>query len=370
MSSLFSPASIRSMVLTNRIMVSPMCQYVAENGAATTWHTVHLGGLANSGAGALFIESTAVEAAGRITPGDLGLWDDTTEAALKPAIDAVRAYSNIALVMQLGHAGRKASSQVPWEGGQLLPASEGGWTPCGPSALPQIPGETPPLALDRAGLDRIRAAYVASALRAVRLGVDAIELHGGHGYLLHEFMSPISNQRTDEYGGTLENRLRYPLEIFDAVRTALPADMPLGVKISASDWVEGGWDIDQSIELAKALKTRGVDWITASSGGISPLQKIPVGPDYQVPFAKVIKEASGVTTIAVGLITDARQADNIVASGAADFVAVARGMLYDPRWGWHAAASLGAHVEAPPPYWRAPPREHADIFVEVEHGAR
>lgn len=219
-------------------------------------------------------------------------------------------------------------------------------------------------------MERIREAFVAAANRAARLGVGGIELHGGHGYLLHQFMSPVSNQRTDEYGGSLQNRLRYPLEIFDAVRAAFPADKPVGIKVSASDWVEGGWDIEQTIALARELKKRDVDWIVASSGGISPLQKISPAPSYQVPFAAAIKEATGVNTTAVGLITEARQADKIIANGQADSVAIARAMLYDPRWGWHAAAELGATVDAPPQYWRASPREHADVFGKIVQGAR
>jgi 2,4-dienoyl-CoA reductase-like NADH-dependent reductase (Old Yellow Enzyme family) len=331
---------------------------------------IHLGGLASSGAGALFIESTAVEPAGRITPGDLGLWDDTTEAALKPVIDAIRGFSTTAIVLQLGHAGRKASSQVPWEGGQLIGPADGGWQTVAPSALPQVDGETAPLALDAAGLRRIRDAFVSSARRALRLGVDAIELHAGHGYLLHEFLSPIANRRDDAYGGSLENRMRFPLEVFDAVRAVMPEAMPLGVKISASDWMESGWDVEQSVALAQALKTRGVDWISASSGGISPLQKISIGPGYQIPFAQAIRDGAGVTVFGVGLITEAQQAEDIVAGKKADAVALARAMLYDPRWAWHAAAQLGASVDAPPPYWRAPPREHAQVFRNTHFGAR
>ena len=348
-----------------------MCQYSATDGQANAWHLIHLGGLALSGAGMLIIEATAVEALGRITPGDLGLWDDATEAAFVPLLAAIRQVSNTAVVMQIAHAGRKASSQVPWDGGQLISADAAdGWVPHAPSPVPQKEGEAAPLALDAAGLLRVRDAFVATARRAARLGIDGLEVHGAHGYLLHQFLSPISNRRTDQYGGSLENRMRFPLEVFDAVRAAFPADKPVGLKVSASDWVEGGWDIEQTIAFAKELRTRGVDWIDVSSGGISPLQKISVGPGYQVPFAKAVKEATGVTTMAVGLITEARQAQDLIASGQADFVALARAMLYDPRWGWHAAAELGATVEAPPPYWRAPPRKHQAIFGDTSSGAR
>jgi 2,4-dienoyl-CoA reductase-like NADH-dependent reductase (Old Yellow Enzyme family) len=362
MSALFSPISLRGLSVSNRIVVSPMCQYVADHGKATAWHMIHLGGLSLSGAGLLFIEATAVEAAGRITPGDLGLWDDETEAALKPVLAAVRKVSKTPVVMQLAHAGRKASSHVPWEGGHAIPLSEGGWQTFAPSAIPQTEGDHPPLALDATGLARIRDAFAAAARRAARLGLDGLEIHAAHGYLLHEFLSPISNHRTGEYGGSLENRMRFPLEVFDAVRAAFPEEKPVGVRVSSTDWIEGGWDIDQTIAFARALKARGVDWIDASSAGISPLQKIAAGPGYQVPFAEAVKKATGLPIIAVGLITEARQAEEIIADGKADFIALARGVLYDPRWGWHAAAELGTTIEAPPSYWRAAPREHSNLF--------
>lgn len=365
MTTLFSPFELRGLTLPNRIMVAPMCQYSAQDGAANSWHFIHIGHLALSGAGMFCIEATHVESEGRITPGCLGLWDDVTESALRPIITAVREHSKIAVAMQLAHAGRKASSHVPWKGGQQIPLSEGGWVASAPSALPYKTGETAPVALDTAGLARVRKAFVNATRRAARLGLDAIELHGAHGYLIHEFLSPLSNQRTDEYGGSLENRLRFPLEVFDAVREAFPADKPVGVKVSATDWVPGGWDLEQTIAFARELKKRGVDWIDASSGGLSPLQKIAIGPGYQVPFAQAIKEATGVNTIAIGLITEPQQAEEIVASGKADLVALARGMLYDPRWPWHAAAQLGGTVEAPPQYWRAQPGNLKGLFGEA-----
>lgn len=361
-SSLFTPAALRSLSLTNRIVVSPMCQYSADDGRATAWHLMHLGGLALSGAGLLFIEATAVEPEGRITPSDLGLWDDATEQALVPVLDAIRRYSSTPVAIQLAHAGRKASCRVPWEGGAQLSLAEGGWETVAPSAVPHNDGERPPRALDPAGLTRIRDAFAASALRAVRLGIGGIELHAAHGYLLHEFLSPIANRRTDAYGGSLEQRLRFPLEVFDAVRAAVPANVAVGVRVSATDWVDGGWDLDQTLAFAEDLRARGADWITASSGGISPRQQIALGPGYQVPFAEAIKRETGVTAIAVGLITEPEQAEAIVAAGRADLVALARGLLYDPRWGWHAAAALGATIDAPPQYWRALPREHAGVF--------
>ncbi len=370
MNALFSPITLRGLELANRIMVAPMCQYSAADGAANDWHFTHINSLALSGAAMFCIEATAVEAIGRITPGCLGLWNDATEAALKPILASVRKHSKTAVAMQLAHAGRKASSHTPWDGGQQIPVSQGGWQAEGPSALPHKEGEAPPLALDATGLKRIRDAFVATAQRAERLGIDALEVHCAHGYLLHQFLSPISNKRTDQYGGSLQNRLRFPLEVFDAVRAAFPHHKPVGIKVSSTDWVDGGWDIAQTIELAKELKRRGIDWIDASSGGVSPLQKIPLGPGYQVQFSEAIKQATGVNTIAVGLITEAKQAEDIVASGKADMVALARGMLYDPRWGWHAAAQLGGHVAAPPAYWRAPPHQHKDLFGATTFGTR
>jgi 2,4-dienoyl-CoA reductase-like NADH-dependent reductase (Old Yellow Enzyme family) len=369
-SALFTPFQLRDLTLANRIVVSPMCQYSADQGKATAWHMIHLGCLALSGAGALVIEATAVEAEGRITPACLGLWDDATEGALAPVLDAIRTYSSTAVMIQLAHAGRKASSEPPWRGGQLITPAAGGWVPHAPSALAHKQGEPPPHALDRAGLQRVRDAFADAAGRAGRLGLDAIELHAAHGYLLHEFLSPIANRRSDGYGGALANRMRFPLEVFDAVRAAFPAGRPVGVKVSATDWVDGGWDIEQTIVFVRELKRRGVDWVDASSGGVSPQQKITPGPGYQVPFAHAIRQATGVNTIAVGLITQAQQAEEIVASGKADLVALARGILFDPRWPWHAAAELGASVQAPPQYWRAPPHGQSAVFRDTTFGMR
>src|SRR4051794_9684715 len=370
MSALFSAITLRGLNLPNRIMVAPMCQYSAVDGEANDWHFTHINSLALSGAAMFCIEATGVEAVGRITPGCLGLYDDATEAALKPILASVRRHSKIAVAIQLAHAGRKASSHRPWEGGQLIPLTHGGWQAEGPSAVPHKAEEPPPRALDAQGLMRIRDAFVATARRADRLGIDALEVHSAHGYLLHQFLSPISNQRTDSYGGSLQNRMRFPLEVFEAVRAAFPAEKPVGIKVSATDWVGGGWDLEQTIAFAMELKSRGVDWIDVSSGGVSPLQKIPLGPGYQVPFAQAIKEATGVTTMAVGLITQAQQAEDVVASGKADMVALARGMLYEPRWGWHAAAELGGQVEAPPQYWRSQPSTQKALFGATTFGAR
>ena len=370
MSVLFSPIQLRGLTLANRIMVAPMCQYSAVDGEANDWHFTHVNTLALSGAAMFCFEATHVEAIGRITPGCLGLWSDATEAALKPIIASVRKHSKTALAMQLAHAGRKGSSNRPWDGGQLIPVAEGGWQPVGPSAVSHKDGEAPPTALDDAGLIRIREAFVSAAKRAERLGLDALELHAAHGYLLHQFLSPISNKRTDRYGGSLQNRMRYPLEVFDAIRAVFPDNKPVGIRVSATDWVEGGWDLAQTIEFARELKKRGADWIDCSSGGVSPLQKIAAAPGYQVPFAKAIKQEVGIATMAVGLITEAKQAEEIIASGSADMVALARGMLYDPRWGWHAAATLGAQVDAPHQYWRSQPSTQKELFGKTVFGGR
>jgi len=370
MSALFSPIQLRSLALTNRIMVAPMCQYSAVNGEANDWHQMHIGNLALSGAAMFCIEATAVEATGRITPGCLGLWNDACEAALWPVLASVRKHSRTAVAMQLAHAGRKASSHTPWDGGQLIPLADGGWQTEAPSAVPHKDGEAPPLAFDAAGLARVRHAFAEAAKRAARLGLDALEVHCAHGYLLHQFLSPISNRRTDEYGGSLQNRMRFPLEVFAAVRAAFPADKPVGLRVSATDWVEGGWDLPQTIAFARELKALAVDWIDVSSGGVSPLQKIALGPGYQVPFAQAVKQATGVTTMAVGLITEPKQAEEIIATGKADMVALARGMLYDPRWGWHAAAELGGQVDVPPQYWRSQPSTQKALFGTTTFGAR
>lgn len=362
MSPLFSPITLGTRTLDNRIVIAPMCQYSADQGCATDWHLIHLGHLALSGAGLLFIEATAVAPEGRISPDDLGLWSDETEAALARVLQAVRRHSSIPVALQLAHAGRKASTAVPWAGGGHLAPASGGWQTLAPSALSFAADDTPPLALDAAGLERIRDDFVAAAQRAQRLGLDVIELHAAHGYLLHQFLSPLSNARDDRYGGTLANRMRFPLEVFEAIRAAVPDDMPVGIRISATDWVDGGWDIEQSVVFARELQRRGCAFIDVSSGGLSPLQQIPVKPGYQVPFAERIRQETGLPTIAVGLITEPEQAEAIVSAGQADMVALARGMLYDPRWPWHAAATLGAQVDAPKQYWRSQPSAFRNLF--------
>jgi 2,4-dienoyl-CoA reductase-like NADH-dependent reductase (Old Yellow Enzyme family) len=360
---LFSPFQVRGHELANRIIIAPMCQYSAVDGQMNDWHLIHLGQLALSGAALLTIEASAVLPEGRITWADVGLYDDATEEAMRRTLESVRRWSDIPVVVQLSHAGRKASTQTPWAGGaQIAPGTERGWQTVAPSAIPFQEGQVAPVALDHEGMQRIKAAFVEAATRAIRAGVDGIQLHSAHGYLLHQFLSPLSNQRTDDYGGSLENRMRFPLEVFDAVRNALPAGKLLTMRVSATDWVDGGWDLEQTIAYAKALESRGCDAIHVSTGGLHPAQKIPVGPGYQVPFARGAKDAVAMPVVAVGLITEPEHAEAIIANGDADMVALARTILYDPRWPWHAAAQLGGQVRAPKQYLRSQPSRHRHLF--------
>ena len=373
MSLLFSPCKLSSprggLDLPNRIVIAPMCQYSSVNGEANDWHLAHWTSLLNSGAGLLTLEATGVLPEGRITPDCLGLWDERTEQALGDNLARARKLAPpMPVCIQLSHAGRKGSSAAPWHGGQLLPATERGWQTVAPSALPQLPNEAPPLALTLAQITEIRDAFVTAARRAQRIGIDAIELHAAHGYLLHQFLSPLANQRTDDYGGSLDKRMRFPLEVFAAVRAVF--DGPLGVRVSATDWVEGGWEVEQTSEFARRLKPLGCDFIHVSTAGVSPLQKIAIGPAYQVPFASAVRKASGLTTTAVGLITQPQQAEEILQAGDADLIAIARVLLYKPRWPWEAAAALGATITASPQYWRCLPREVQGIFGDVRIGAR
>ena len=363
MSALFSPLEVGDLRLENRIVVAPMCQYSAENGCMTDWHLIHLGNLSHSGAALLTIEATAVTPEGRISYGDVGLWSDENEAAMASVLASVRRWSQMPIAIQLGHAGRKASTEKPWLGGrQIAPSNANGWQTVAPSPIPWGEGENPPVELDGTELEGIRAAFAEAAVRAARLGLDAIQIHAAHGYLLHQFLSPLSNRRTDEYGGSLENRMRFPLEVFDRVRGAFPAERPVTVRVSATDWVDGGWSLPDTIAFARALQSRGAAAIHVSSGGLHPAQNIPVGPGYQVPMARAVKEAVSIPVVAVGLITGFEQAEAIVGTGDADLVALARGVLFGPRWPWHAAAHLGGHVNAPEQYLRSQPRQFRDLF--------
>ncbi len=360
---LFSPLNVGHLKLANRIVIAPMCQYSAVDGCMTDWHLIHLGHLALSGAALLTIEATAVVPEGRITYGDVGFYSDETEEALARTLASVRRWSDMPIAIQLAHAGRKASTDLPWKCGRQIPPNDAhGWQTVAPSAVPFQPGEHVPAALDEAGLDRVRSGFVDAAHRAARLGIEAVQIHAAHGYLLHEFLSPLSNQRDDQYGGGLENRMRFPLEVFAAVRAVFPAERPVTVRVSGTDWVEGGWRIEDTIAFARALEASGCAAIHISSGGLSPAQKIPVGPSYQVPLARAVKSATGMPVIAVGMITGYEQAEAIIGTGDADLIALARGILFDPRWPWHAAAHLGGKVRAPNQYLRSQPSQYRDLF--------
>ena len=360
-SQLFSPIRFRGLELPNRVVVAPMCQYIAENGSANDWHLMHLGQFAMGAAGLVMTEATHVSPAGQITHNCLGLHSDENERALKRVIDFCRRHGVAAMGIQLAHAGRKASTRPPNAGGKPLGPDEKPWTTLAPSALPYADWHVP-RALDAAGMAEIAAQFVAAAERAERIGFDLIQLHMAHGYLLHEFLSPLSNRRDDAYGGSLESRMRFPLEVFEAVRAVWPDHKPLGVRVSATDWVDGGWTVDETVEFARHLKERGCDFVDVSSGGLDPRQEIPVGPGYQVPFAERIRGETGIATWAVGMITEPHQAEEIVAGGKADCVALARGMMYDPRWAWHAAEALGAETPYAPQYARCHPSRWPQAF--------
>jgi 2,4-dienoyl-CoA reductase-like NADH-dependent reductase (Old Yellow Enzyme family) len=352
---LLTPFQMRSLTLPDRIVVSPMCQYMADNGSANDWHLMHLGQFSMGAGGLVITEATHVSAIGRITARCLGLYSDENEKTLKHVIDFCRRNGVAKLGIQLAHAGRKASTRTPFEGGKPLKADEGAWTTVAPSALPFGPDWHVPKALDANGLAEVKQQFVDSAKRALRIGFDLIELHGAHGYLLHQFLSPISNRRPDEYGGSLENRMRFPLQVFDAVRAAWPQDRPLGMRVSATDWIEGGLTPEEVVVFAKELKKRGCDFIDASSGQLDPRQQIPFAPGYNVVFADKIRKEAGIATMAVGLITKPAQAEEIISSGKADLIAIARAAMDDPRWAWHAARELGGEVPYAPNYVRASP---------------
>jgi 2,4-dienoyl-CoA reductase-like NADH-dependent reductase (Old Yellow Enzyme family) len=352
-SNLFSPFSLGNCTLPNRIVVSPMCQYSSHDGFATDWHLVHLGSRAVGGAGLVIVEATAVAPEGRITPQDLGLWKDEQTDKLKQIVQFIHSQGAYAGI-QLAHAGRKASMAVPWEPERVVLPPDGGWTDVlAPSPIRFAENYAEPLELDSAGVTRIKSHFQAAARRAVRAGFDVIEVHSAHGYLLHSFLSPLSNQRRDEYGGSFENRIRLLLEVVDVVKGELPPDAPLLVRISATDWMEGGWDIEQSVQLAKILKAHGVALVDVSSGGISNAAKIPVGPGYQTPLAERIRREGSVPTGTVGMITGAAQADQIIRNGQADLVLIAREFLRDPYWPLRSAPEVHQKVSWPRQYLRA-----------------
>jgi 2,4-dienoyl-CoA reductase-like NADH-dependent reductase (Old Yellow Enzyme family) len=351
---LFSPFQLRSVTFANRIGVSPMCQYSSQDGFATDWHLVHLGARAQGGAGLVTLEASAVTPEGRISPGDLGIWKDEHIPALARIAQFIHSQGARAGI-QLAHAGRKASMTPPFAGDRLMPPAEGGWQPVAPSALAFSPTYAVPQTLDQAGIDAIIEAFRQAVLRALAAGFDFVEIHAAHGYLIHQFLSPPANQRTDAYGGSFENRARLALEVVDAVRAEWPAHLPLFVRISATDWAEGGWDIDESVQLAHLLRGHGVDLIDVSSGGQIPNAKIPIGPGYQVGFASRIRREANIPTAAVGMITDPVQANNIISNSQADLVFLAREMLRDPYWPVHAAAALGETASWPAQYLRAAP---------------
>jgi 2,4-dienoyl-CoA reductase-like NADH-dependent reductase (Old Yellow Enzyme family) len=352
MSALFEPLQLRSVTLPNRIVLSPMCQYSAIDGVPNNWHRIHLGRYATAGLGLIMAEATHVSAGGRITPGCLGLYNAVQEAAFGAIATDVKQFGPAPFAIQLAHAGRKASADLPWRGGHSLQGPQA-WLTVAPSAIPHDTGWHIPQELDDEGLDEVKRDFVAATQRADRAGVDLIELHGAHGYLFHQFISPISNRRTDRYGGNAENRMRFPLEVFEAVRAVWPRHKPLGMRITGSDWVAGeGLEIADAIAFAARLKELGADFVDVSSGGVSPKQKINTGPGYQVHFADAVKKATGIVTMTVGLITEPQQAEAIVKEGKADLVAMARGLLNDPYWAWRAADALHGEVHVAPQYLR------------------
>ncbi len=355
-SALFSPFSLAGLELANRIVISPMCQYSADDGCANDWHLVHLGGLANSGAGLLVVEATHVERHGRITHGCLGLYSDDNEAALARVLASARRLGRTRWGIQLAHSGRKGSAQRPWEGGRPLSRGEDPWPTIAASAIPFGDGWQTPREATEADIKRITAAFVSAAKRAVRIGFEEIELHMAHGYLLHGFMSPLSNRRTDQYGGGFENRMRFPLAVARALRDAVPRQIPLGARITGSDWREDGLTPDDCVAIAKALKAEGFDFVDVSSGGLAADIRNPTEPGYNVPIAARVKREAGIATRTVGLIVRPEQAEQVVAMAQADMVAIARAFLDDPHWAWHAGKALGSEVPRPPQYERAGPK--------------
>ncbi len=365
-STLFSSIAIRGVTMPNRVVVAPMCQYSATDGVPNDWHLVHLGQFAQSGVGLIIAEATGVEPQGRITPGCTGLYSDACDDGFARILRFARSVGNSRFGIQLAHAGRKASTVAPWEGGGQV--TTGGWQTESASAVPYLPGWPAPVALDGEGMARITRAFADAAARAARIGVDLIEVHAAHGYLLHQFLSPLTNRRVDAYGGSLDNRMRFPLEVFAAVRAAFPADRPVILRLSATDWIDGGWDLAQSVVFARTLRDMGCDMIHVSSGGLDQRQSITPGPGYQVDFCAAIRQQAQVPTMAVGQITGAAQAETILRSGQADMVALARGLMWDPRWAWRAAVELGEELALPAQYARAHPSLRAKPFVTRKEG--
>ncbi len=352
MPKLFSSLDIRDIRLKNRLAVSPMCQYTSTEGFAEDWHLVHLGSRAIGGFGLIIQEATAVSAEGRITPGDMGIWNDLHKEKLKQIVKFIHEHGSVAGI-QLAHAGRKASCAKPWEGGMHLSPANGGWQTLAPSALPFYPEDNAPLAMDEKGIKKVKEDFREASIRALDVGYKIIEVHAAHGYLLHEFLSPISNNRTDAYGGSFENRIRLLLEVVDSIRSVWPENLPLFVRVSSSDYVEGGWDTDQTVKLASILKDKEVDLMDCSSGGMVPDAKVPLGPGYQVPFAERVKKESGLRSGAVGMITGARQAEDILEQGKADLILLGRAALREPYFPLNAARELGINLDWPVQYKRA-----------------
>ncbi len=362
-SALFSAITLRGLTLPNRTVVSPMCQYNSEEGCATDWHLMHLGTLSLGGFGLVMTEMTDVTPIGRITAKCAGMWSDANESAMKRVIDFCRQYGVARHGLQLGHAGRKGSTQLPAQGGKpLKPGENGGWQTEAPSPIPFGADWPAPKEMSRERISQLIGEYVGAVHRAQRIGYDLIEVHGGHGYLVHQFLSPLSNQRKDEYGGSLENRMRFPLTLFSEMRAAWPSDKPMGIRLSATDWMEGGWTPEETVVLARELKKIGCDYIDVSSGGLDPRAKIPLAPGYQVPFSQKVKQEAGITTMSVGLITEPGQAEEIIASGKADLVALARGAMWNPRFAWHAAEQLGVETAYSPKMLLCQPKMRPQAF--------
>ena len=360
---LFGPITLRKLAIANRICVAPMCQYSAENGVPNDWHLVHLGRFGMAGPGLIFTEATGVEPDGRITPACTGMYDDATEEAWARIVAFIKSVGNSTVGMQLGHSGRKGNTVAPWYGGGMVDGA-GGWEPQAPSAVAYLDGWPEPRAMHDADFERTTTAFADAARRADRAGFDTVQVHAAHGYLLHQFLSPVTNRRDDLYGGSLENRMRFPLEVFRAVRDAFPAEKPVMLRLSASDWIEGGWNIDEAVDFCRALKDAGCDMVDISSGGLDQSQKIETGPGYQLGFAQRIRAETGIATMTVGQVTDPVQAETILRTGQADMVALARGMLWDPNWVWKAAVAMDVELPMPAPFARCNPKLRSTPFVK------